>query len=317
MRFSLATLGVGLAMAGCPAGMSPYGDGSACQGGGRSCGMWGNSNLSPCTCQSGGTPYGDGSACQGGIQSTCALYGNAGIPRCCPSSMTPFGDGSACQGGNRPNCARYGNTALPRCSCPTNWSPIGDFSACQQGQASCALWGNAGLPLCTDTPTPASPPVSPPASGCSAWQTGTLTGYDNLDATDDPNPGSLNEYSSPNLQAARNFLSNVPVVSIHNRDWASYKYHNINIKLSNGIMGTVQSWDECQNADCPDNTKTCCDTNAAQFNQAHPFLLDVERQTLARLFQTTSWDSTEVAVQYQICSSFDPSPIAQRYGYTN
>lgn len=165
------------------------------------------------------------------------------------------------------------------------------------------------------TSPPSPGPVTPPSS-CGPWKTGTLTGYDNLDENDDPSGGSFVEYGSPNRIAAANFLNNVPVVSIHNRDWAANKYRYINIKYG-GKTAMVQVWDHCSNDWCPIGAgSTCCDTNAAAFNGGDPFLLDVESRTLARLFGISDYSTTYYAAQYQICQGFDANQVASTYGYT-
>ncbi len=84
------------------------------------------------------------------------------------------------------------------------------------------------------------------SQGCSGgWEVATMSGYDNLDGADDQHPGCVAEYCGTN----ENFLRNVPVVSIHIRNWRQYKYHNISVQV-NGQTHTVQSWDQCADADC-------------------------------------------------------------------
>jgi hypothetical protein len=132
-----------------------------------------------------------------------------------------------------------------------------------------------------------------------------MSGYDNLDGADDMHPGCLAEYCGTN----DNFLNNVPVVSILQRDFDAYKYHNIEINY-NGQIGTVQVWDECANADCPDGTQ-CCTNNAKAFGG--DFLLDVDRHPLKNLFGITSYDSVLTKVQFRICQYVDPKPMASKW----
>jgi len=131
----------------------------------------------------------------------------------------------------------------------------------------------------------------------------TMTSYDNL-SVDDSNPGCFQDYCG----STTTFLNAVPVVAIHEKDWTTSKYHYIEIQLSNGVTGTLQSWDLCADADC----SGCCTTNAQAFGGN--FLVDVERRTLQRLFGITTWDQTFQKVTVRVCSSFDPAPIALQYG---
>lgn len=150
-------------------------------------------------------------------------------------------------------------------------------------------------------------PWSRVASDCGDWQTGTMSGYDNLDGADDANPGSLAEYTG----TTEEFLDNVPVASILESDWDNDKYRNIEINY-NGNIQTVQSWDQCANADCPDGGD-CCTDNAQMF--ADPgYLLDVEQRTLSRLFGIDDYTDFLVEIQYRICDPFDPDPVAEEYG---
>lgn len=139
------------------------------------------------------------------------------------------------------------------------------------------------------------------SSECSKWEIGTLSGYDNL-SDDDKNPGKIAEWEG----VTKEFLNDIPVVSIHLKDWELNKYHNINIK-SNDVIYSVQSWDNCDDNDCDD----CCTENAKKFGGN--FLLDVERRTLKKVFGIEEWDNTLEKIQFQICETFDPLPIAEKY----
>ena len=137
---------------------------------------------------------------------------------------------------------------------------------------------------------------------CGGWQVGTLSGYDNL-SDDDQNPGSLAEW----VGTTQKFLTDIPVASIHLKDWKISKYHTIQIKRNN-VIKNVQSWDLCDDKDCGG----CCTKNAKKFGGN--FLLDVERRTLKKVFGITKWDQTLEKIEFQICESFDPAPIAKKYG---
>ncbi len=141
---------------------------------------------------------------------------------------------------------------------------------------------------------------------CSSWNIATMTGYDNLDGTDDKHPGSLVDYTG----TTKAFLEAVPVASILKSDWSNLKYHNITIRRK-GVSRTVQSWDLCANEDCPHGEKDCCTNNAKKFGGN--FLLDVERRTLKKLFNITNYDETLEKIEYQICEAFDPKPIAKKW----
>lgn len=140
-------------------------------------------------------------------------------------------------------------------------------------------------------------------AACSSWKTGTMTGYDNLDGSDDPHHGSKAEYSG----VTTDFLSHVPVVSIHMRSWPSDKYHNYDIKLKSGKTFRVQSWDQCSDNDCGG----CCTKNAKG-----GYLLDVERRTLEKI-GIKNWDTTFEKVSYRKCDKFNPTPIAEKYHLTS
>jgi len=149
--------------------------------------------------------------------------------------------------------------------------------------------------------------VSTTFAKCGQWKTGTMSGYDNLDGSDDMHPGSLAEWSGTNEQN----LKKIPVASINMPDWNRYKYHNIEVKY-NGQTRTVQSWDQCADEDCPDRTP-CCTNNAKKF--ANPgFLIDIDKRTLKRLFGIRNYENTLARVEYRICDRFNPRPIAQANG---
>jgi len=128
------------------------------------------------------------------------------------------------------------------------------------------------VPAPKSSPKPVSQPVAAPTStgtsGCGDWKTGTMSGYDNLDGSDDMHPGCLADYCG----TTDGFLNAVPVVSILARDFPSYKYHFVEINYK-GKVGTVQVWDECVNDDCPNGEKDCCTANARAFGG--DFLLDL------------------------------------------
>jgi hypothetical protein len=144
------------------------------------------------------------------------------------------------------------------------------------------------------------------SNGCSAWQIGTLSGYDNLNGADDKIPGSLAEYTG----TTKAMLEAVPVASILFSDWNKYKYHNITVRRR-GVTGTVQSWDQCVNANCPGGEKDCCTKNAKKFGGN--FLLDIDHRTLLKLWGITKYEDTLEKIEFQICDPFDPAPIAKKW----
>jgi len=164
------------------------------------------------------------------------------------------------------------------------------------------------------TPAPKAPtpvPVSQqtPSSqntGCGAWQTGTMSGYDNLDGADDAHPGCLAEYCGTTAA----FLNAVPVSSILARDFPNYKYHNVEINW-NGKIGTVQAWDECANADCPNGETTCCTDNAKLYGG--DFLLDVDRHALQNVFGIANYGNVLDKISYRICAAADVKSIASKW----
>jgi hypothetical protein len=173
-----------------------------------------------------------------------------------------------------------------------------------------------GAPACS-TPT-AAPPASTEASlrraastdddQCGPWQIGTMTGYNNSDLGDDPNAGSVAEFTG----LTDEFYDNVPIASIDSSDFPSDKYHFVDIKFK-GTIGRVETWDECRNEDCPDGTD-CCTQNKQEFAQPG-YLLDLETRTAQRLFGIkNAEDSLNTKIEYRICGSFDPDPIANQFG---
>jgi hypothetical protein len=157
-------------------------------------------------------------------------------------------------------------------------------------------------------PPPGDDDDAGPAQGCGAWQTGTLTGYNNSNLADDPNAGSVMEFTG----LTDPFYDNVNIASIDMSDWPSDQYHWVDINY-NGKVGRVGVWDACLNADCPDGT-SCCSDNKKQY--ANPgYLLDVETRTAKRLWGIAAGEDTlDDKIQYRICDSFDPDAIAAQYG---
>jgi hypothetical protein len=157
-------------------------------------------------------------------------------------------------------------------------------------------------------PPPPGDDDAGPAPGCGPWQTGTMTGYNNSNLADDPNAGSVMEFTG--LTDA--FYDNVPIASIDMSDWPSDQYHWVDINY-NGKVGRVGVWDACLNADCPDGT-SCCSDNKKQY--ANPgYLLDVETRTAKRLWGIAKGEDTlDDKIQYRICDTFDPDAVAAQYG---
>jgi hypothetical protein len=145
-------------------------------------------------------------------------------------------------------------------------------------------------------------------SACGDWKTGTISGYNNSDGADDPNAGSLEDFTGLTAE----FYANVPIASIDSSDWKHDSYHFVDIKYK-GQIGRVQTWDLCLNADCPDGTN-CCTDNKQKY--AKPgYLLDVETRTAKRLFGIKHAEDTLLdKIEYRVCGAFDPDPIAARYG---
>ena len=142
-------------------------------------------------------------------------------------------------------------------------------------------------------------------ANCTIWQVATLSGYDNLGG-DDRHPGSLAEWTG----TTDRFLTDIPVVSIHSKDWKSSKYHVIQIKRNNQIH-KVQSWDLCDDRDCGG----CCTRNAKKFGGN--FLLDVDKRTLINVFGISHWDQTLEKVKFNICELFDAKTNCQEIWFTS
>ncbi|PRP87195.1 hypothetical protein PROFUN_01457 [Planoprotostelium fungivorum] len=148
------------------------------------------------------------------------------------------------------------------------------------------------------------------AAGCSGPKIGTMTGYDNTDGHDDKHPGSLMEYD----HTTPAFWANVNAVSIYDRDWSQWKYHNIIINYK-GKNVTVQSWDACTNADCPEDPQ-CCTHNAQKF--AKPgFLVDVEKRVLKSAFNITNYNDVMNKITIYLCDAFDHQAVANKYHLSN
>jgi len=175
---------------------------------------------------------------------------------------------------------------------------------------------DAGTSPDAGTPPDGADPQPAPDGGsddggdanCSDWKVGTMTGYDNSDSSDDPNAGSVVEFTG----LTERFYDNVPLASIDSSDFPHDKYHYIDIDLD-GKIGRVQSWDMCKNEDCPDGND-CCTEAKEEFAQPG-YLLDVETRAAKRLFGIDDAENSLFEkVQYRICGEFDPDPIAERYG---
>ena len=149
-----------------------------------------------------------------------------------------------------------------------------------------------------------------PSAGCGAWHVGTMSGYDNSNLADDPNAGSVMEFTG----LTGPFYDSVPIAAVDMSDWAGDRYHWVDINY-NGTIGRVAVWDACLNQDCPDGT-SCCSDNKKKY--ATPgYLLDVETRTAKRLWGIArAEDTVDDAIEYRICQEFDPDPIAARYGAT-
>jgi len=137
-----------------------------------------------------------------------------------------------------------------------------------------------------------------------------MTGYNNSDLTDDPNAGSVMEFT----ELTDSFYDNVAIAAIDMSDWSSDQYFWIDVKYA-GTIGRVGAWDACSDADCPDQTN-CCTNNKTEF--ASPgYLVDVETRTAKRLFDIDNAEDTlNVQIDYRLCGSFDPDTIASQYGAT-
>ena len=149
-----------------------------------------------------------------------------------------------------------------------------------------------------------------PRAGCGAWHVGTMSGYNNSDLADDPNAGSVMEFTG----LTDPFYDSVPIAAVDMSDWASDRYHWVDIDYQ-GTIGRVAVWDACLDKDCPDGT-SCCSDNKKKY--ASPgYLLDVETRTAKRLWGIArAEDTVDDAIEYRICEEFDPDPIAARYGAT-
>jgi hypothetical protein len=168
----------------------------------------------------------------------------------------------------------------------------------------------AAVASCASPPEPSQPSIdaATTSGACADWQVGTLTGYNNSSEDDDPNAGSLTEFTD--LTEA--FYNEVPIASVDSSDWPGDRYHFVDIRFG-GRVGRVGVWDECRNEDCPDGTD-CCTDNKTRY--ASPgYLLDLETRTAKRLFGVDNAEDTlNDRIEYRICEEFDPDAIARKYG---
>ena len=173
-----------------------------------------------------------------------------------------------------------------------------------------AAW--LGLGACAAPPPDDTPPPSDdggvPDQGCSGWQIGTLTGYDNSNFDDDPHAGSVMEFTG----LTDDFYDHVDMAAIDFGDWDQHKYRWVDVRW-NGAEARVGVWDACRNEDCPDGTD-CCTNNKERFAQPG-YLVDMETRTAARLFGVSDAESTlNDQIEYRVCGAFDPDAIANQYG---
>jgi hypothetical protein len=159
-----------------------------------------------------------------------------------------------------------------------------------------------------ETPDAAPVPDAPPGDDCGDWVVGTLTGYNNRDSGDDPNAGSVMEFSG----LGPDFYDHVDMAAVDMSDWGSDKYHWIDVNW-NGQVRRVGVWDACRNEDCPDGNQ-CCTENKTRF--ATPgYLVDVESTTAQRLWGVADAENTlQDRIELRLCGRFDPDAIAEAHG---
>lgn len=134
----------------CPKGQETYGDGSACQGGGKAkCKMYGNSDSGLEQCNTvtwegvSRCPFRE-AKCDAKQCTVIAVgFAGAGNKVCCPAGQVKKGDGSLCAGGGEGDCRIYGhsNSGLPLCASVTKKgsSRCGFQKACKPTRI---LWSN-------------------------------------------------------------------------------------------------------------------------------------------------------------------------------
>jgi hypothetical protein len=143
---------------------------------------------------------------------------------------------------------------------------------------------------------------------CGEWKIGTLTGYNNSNLADDPNAGSVMEFTGLTEQ----FYNEVNMAAVDFSDWDGDKYHYVDV-MWEGQIGRVGVWDACRNEDCPDGTQ-CCTNNKERFAQPG-YLVDIETRSAQRLFGISDAEDTlNDQIQYRVCGAFDPDQIANSYG---
>jgi hypothetical protein len=95
---------------------------------------------------------------------------------------------------------------------------------------------------------------------------------------DNTNPGDLAEH-----HVSQNFVNNVNIVAVHSRNWAAYKYLQIDITYK-GKTGRFIVMDYCSDDGC----SGCCSHNAAY--NSNNFLTDVDASAAQRIW---GWVSAE------------------------
>ena len=108
----------------------------------------------------------------------------------------------------------------------------------------------------------------------------TISGYDNLDAGDDPHKSCIPDGCATDIELYKQFLRDHHIVAVLQADWDEFQYWIINLSFEyNGQSYSLQGleiWDYCNNDDC--TVPMCCTNNAKEFGCN--FLIDIEKTSL-------------------------------------
>jgi hypothetical protein len=155
-------------------------------------------------------------------------------------------------------------------------------------------------------------------TGTGAWRFASASGFDIL--TSDGGSGNSKEFMALPPQ----FVSDIPLVAVHAKNFPNLKYHWLDILLVHPTTrqirrGQVYVFDECTNAACPPGSgKTCCTTNARLIKQAvgaPAFLLDLERHGTLRHFGFDLMTSSQgvIAIAFRVLRYENPEIYQQKY----
>lgn len=120
--------------------------------------------------------------------------------------------------------------------------------------------------------------------------------------SDNTSPGALAEF-----QVSQNFVNNVNIVAVHSKDWAAYKYSQLDITY-NGKTGRFVVMDYCADTDCGG----CCTANANAYG--YNFLTDIDSSAAQRVFGISNAENAlNARATFALLGKVDPNALVRQY----